>query len=157
MKYSSFLESLRHPFNSLLTRITWVIRQQKGKTTLDFNEARDDEVALASAGPYASHWHLPPDRQPCQHLITQFFTDWMLFLMPNQQCQSMKGNFCKVWGFENIQCIYRMHQKLTPCLWSYSSSMGIVVLWSLFIMKNVHRESKKGATLTMAITLSIPW
>jgi len=39
-------------------------RQQhrKGKTILDFTEARDDEVAVASAGPYANHLHLTPDR-----------------------------------------------------------------------------------------------
>jgi len=29
---------------------------------------------------------------PCQQLITQFFTGQMLFLMPNQQCQSTEGN-----------------------------------------------------------------
>ena len=35
----------------------WVSRHQKGKTILNFNEARN-EVALASAGPYANHLHL---------------------------------------------------------------------------------------------------
>jgi len=29
---------------------------------VDFNEARDDEVAVASGGPYASHLHLAIDR-----------------------------------------------------------------------------------------------
>jgi len=29
---------------------------------LDFNEARDDGVAVASAGPYATHLHLTPER-----------------------------------------------------------------------------------------------
>ena len=47
-------------------------------------------MALASAGPYAS-LHLAPDRQPRQHLTTQFFTDRMPFLPPNQQCQSTEG------------------------------------------------------------------
>jgi len=28
---------------------------------VDFNEATDDEVAVASAEPYASHFHLVPD------------------------------------------------------------------------------------------------
>jgi len=37
-------------------------QHQKGKTKLDFNEARDDGVAVASAGPYANHLHLAPDR-----------------------------------------------------------------------------------------------
>jgi len=31
------------------------------KTNLDFNEARDNGVAVASAGPYAYHLHLAPD------------------------------------------------------------------------------------------------
>jgi len=52
---------------------------------LDFNEATDDGVAIASDGPYANHLHLAPDRLPCQHHITQFFTRWMLFLTPSQQ------------------------------------------------------------------------
>ena len=43
-------------------RTTWVSRYQKGRTILDFNEARDDGVAAASAGPYANHLHLAPDR-----------------------------------------------------------------------------------------------
>ena len=28
----------------------------------DFNEARDDRMAVASAGPHANHLHLDPDR-----------------------------------------------------------------------------------------------
>jgi len=31
---------------------------------------------------------LQTDNDASTHLITQFFTDQMLFLMPNQQCQS---------------------------------------------------------------------
>ena len=41
---------------------TWVSRHQKDQTILDFNKARDDRVAVASAGPYANHLHLTPDR-----------------------------------------------------------------------------------------------
>ena len=48
------------PFNGLFSRTTWVSRYQKGKTNLDFTEARE-RVAVASAGPYAS-LHLAPDR-----------------------------------------------------------------------------------------------
>jgi len=77
-----------HPFNSLFSRKTWVSRHQKGKTIQDFSQARDDGVAVASAGPYANHLHFAPDRQPHQHLITQFFMGRMLLLMPNQQLQS---------------------------------------------------------------------
>jgi len=34
----------------------------KGKTILDFNEARDDGISVASARPYANHLHLALDR-----------------------------------------------------------------------------------------------
>ena len=43
-------------------RTAWVIRHQKGSTSLGFTEARDDRVAVASAGPYANHFHLAADR-----------------------------------------------------------------------------------------------
>jgi len=34
------------------------------------------------------HMHLALDRQPRQHLITQYFPGQMLFLTPNRQYQS---------------------------------------------------------------------
>jgi len=46
-------------------------------------------VAVASAGPYAS-LQLDPDRKPCQHPATQFFTGRMPFLPPNQQHQHQR-------------------------------------------------------------------
>jgi len=52
----------QHAFYSLFSRTTWVSQYQKGKTILDFNEARDNGVALVSAGPYASHLHFIPGR-----------------------------------------------------------------------------------------------
>ena len=47
--------------------------------------------AMALAGPYANNLDLAPDRQPQKHLITQFFTGWMLFLTENQRCESTEG------------------------------------------------------------------
>jgi len=38
---------------------------------LDFNEARDDWMAVASAEQYTNHLHSTPDVCPRQHLITQ--------------------------------------------------------------------------------------
>jgi len=52
---------LQHLFNGLFSRTTWVSRHPKGKI-LDFIGARDDGVAVASAGPYANHLLLAPDR-----------------------------------------------------------------------------------------------
>jgi len=47
---------------AFFSRTTWVSRHQKGQTNLDFNEARDDGVAVASVGPYTTHLHLTSDR-----------------------------------------------------------------------------------------------
>jgi len=44
-----------HPFNGPVSGTTQVSRYQKGKTNLDFTEAR------ASAGPYAN-LHIAPDK-----------------------------------------------------------------------------------------------
>jgi len=48
--------------------------------------------AVASAGPYANSLHLAPDKITTtpHHSI---FTDWTLFLTPNQQCQSTEGKY----------------------------------------------------------------
>jgi len=63
-------------------------RYQKGKTNLDFTEARDSE------------WNLLDHMQVCTSLQTdnhastpplQFFTGLMPFLPPNQQHQSIEG------------------------------------------------------------------
>jgi len=65
---------------------------------LDFNEARDNGEAVASAALYADRWYFPQGRLLCLHLITQFFTGWMLFLMHNQQCQSIDGKSTEGYG-----------------------------------------------------------
>jgi len=57
-----FTISDRRLFNGLFTRTTWVSRHQKGYTNQDYNEARDDGMAVASSGPYANHLYLTPDR-----------------------------------------------------------------------------------------------
>jgi len=64
-----------------------VSRYQKGKTNLDFTEARDSEWRGIS-------WVIcksAPHRYPRQHPTTQFFTGRMPFLLPNQQRQSTEG------------------------------------------------------------------
>jgi len=76
-----------HPFNGPLSRTTWVSRYQKGKTNLDFTEARDSEW----------QWHQLGHVQVCTSLQTDkyastihhsIFTDRTPLLSPNQQRQS---------------------------------------------------------------------
>ena len=49
-----------HPFNDHFSRITWVSQYQKGKTNLDFTEARDSEW----------QWHQLGHMQVCTSLQT---------------------------------------------------------------------------------------
>jgi len=57
---------------------------------VDFNEARDDGVAVASARPLCKSF-APRSRQIThQHLITQ--GGWSSSLPDNQQCQSTECN-----------------------------------------------------------------
>jgi len=89
-------------FNGPLSRTTWVRRYQKGKTNLDFTEARDSKW----------QWHQLGHMQVCTLLQTDnhastsplsFFTGRMPFLPPNQQRQSTEGHHicCKQQNLEN--------------------------------------------------------
>ena len=80
-----------HTFNGPFSGTTQVSRYQKGKTNLDFTEARDSEW----------QWHQLGHMQVCILLQTDnhtstpplcFFTGRMPFLPPNQQRQSTEGN-----------------------------------------------------------------
>ena len=82
-------ETHTHPFNGPFSRTIRVSRYQKGKTNLDFTEARDSEW----------QWHQLGHMQVCllqtdNHASTptlSIFTRRMPFLPPNQQRQSTEG------------------------------------------------------------------
>ena len=85
-------------------------RYQKGKTNLDFTEARDSEWQWHQLG----HMQVCTSLQPTLAPTTQFFTGRMPFLQPNQQRQSTEGTW-------RIRLIYRdgttyklTHQGPTP-------------------------------------------
>jgi len=89
-----------HPFDDLFSRTTWVSNYQKGKTSLDINEARDDGFWDGSG----ISWTICKQSAPCSrqtitptshHSHHSIFTGWMLFLMPKQQCQSTEGKSTK--------------------------------------------------------------
>jgi len=86
----SFLEHTHthtHPFNSPFSGTTGVSQYQKGKTNLDFTEARDSEWQWHQLG----HMQVCISIQTDNHTSTQFFTGRMPFLPPNQQHQSTEG------------------------------------------------------------------
>ena len=79
------------PFNGPLSGTIQASRYQKGKTNLDFTEARDSEW----------QWHQLGHMQVCNLLqtdnhastrTTPYFTGRMPFLLPNQQRQRTEGN-----------------------------------------------------------------
>jgi len=47
-------------------------------------------MAVASAGPYANHLQLAPDKQPHQQLITQFFTAGCSSSCPTNSVKALK-------------------------------------------------------------------
>ena len=97
-----------HPFNGPFSRTTWVSRCQKGKTSLDWNEAKmtgfGDDSGIS--------WTICKQFAPSPRQITtstphhSIFAGQMLFLTPNQQCQSTEGKFLK------IHTVYNKWQKV---------------------------------------------
>ena len=108
-----------HPFNGPLSGTTRVSRYQKGKTNLDFTEARDSEW----------QWHQLGNMQVCTSLqrdnhagtpLLIFFTGRMPFLPPNQQCQSTESIY-----IEGISVYYikrKTETKIAPAMTSAAES-----------------------------------
>jgi len=68
-----------------------VSRYQKGKTNLDFTEARGSDWQWHQLGHMQVCISLQTDNHPSTPPL-KFFTGGMHFLLPNQQRQSTKGN-----------------------------------------------------------------
>jgi len=84
---------------------------QKGKTSLDLNEATDDVVSVCSG----ISWTISKQSAPLSRQITMptphhsIFTGRMLFLMPRQQCQSTEGCLMLVVVTITIATCYLQH------------------------------------------------
>ena len=79
------------PFNGCFSETTWVSRYQKGKTNMDFSEARDSKWQWHQLG----HMQVCTSLQRDNHTSTPplgFFTGRVPFLPPNQQHQTTEGN-----------------------------------------------------------------
>jgi len=88
-------EQNTHPFNGLLSRTTWVSWYQKGKSSLDLNEARD-------VGIFGWQWNklghmqtictsLQTDNHINTYTLSLNFYRRMLIPTHNRQCQSTEG------------------------------------------------------------------
>jgi len=90
-----------HPFKGAFSGTTRVGRYQKGKTNLDFTEARDSEWQWHQLG----HMQICTSLQADNHASTpplSFFTGRMPFLPPNQQHQSTEGTDYKQQNTRNF-------------------------------------------------------
>jgi len=80
-----------HPFNGPLSGTTQVSQYQKGKTNLDFTEARDSGGSGISWAIMQVCTSLQTDNHTSTPPLLCFFTGRMPFLPPNQQRQSTEG------------------------------------------------------------------
>jgi len=89
---------LLHPFNSLFSMPMWVSWYQKGKTSLDLNEVRDDGIL-------GWQWHQLDHMQTIctllktdNHINASSLNFYMIyaFLTPNQECQSTEGKYISI-------------------------------------------------------------
>jgi len=69
-----------------------VSQYQKGKTNVDFTEARDSEWQWHQLGHMQLCTSLQTDKKTPQQPTTQLFTGRMPFLLPNQQRQNTERN-----------------------------------------------------------------
>ena len=115
----------RHPFNGLFSRTFWVGRHQKVKPFWILMKQKDDRMQMALSRPYANHLHRALERQPCQH---RFFTGRMLFLMPNQQCQSTEADKKEIFSRALSYCDFLRYLLSWPRLASSITSITLSVL-----------------------------
>ena len=93
-------EQQQRPFNGPLSGTTQVSLYLKGKTNLDFTEARDSEWQWYQLG----HMQVCTSLQTGNHTSTHhsFFAGWMPFLPASDQCQSTEGTTTRLKC--NISC-----------------------------------------------------
>jgi len=75
---------LLHLLNSLFSRTTWVSQYQKGKTSLDLNEARDDAVWGCSGISWTICKHCT-SLQTDNHINTSSFNFYRPYALPDAQ------------------------------------------------------------------------
>jgi len=114
-----------HPFNGPLSGTTWVSRYQKGKTNLDFSEARDSEW----------QWHQLGHMQVCISLKTNnytstpplsFFTGGCPSCHPTDCVKALKAKTesCKIKLLMFVPCV--LYSRLVRFLWRTHSK---IVFW----------------------------
>jgi len=103
----------RHVFNGLFSMTTWVSWHQRGEIDLDFNEARDDRVAVASAGSYGKS--CAPHSKDHNHASTS----WLNFLQVG--CSS----WCQTNSIQALKAI-NTHMSRATKSWNESEVLSLL-------------------------------
>jgi len=90
MQFHYELVLLLHPFNDLFSKTTWVSRYQKGKTSLDLNQARDDGVLGCSGVSWTICKQSAP-RSRHNHTNTSSLIFYRLDALPDAEPTSVKA------------------------------------------------------------------
>ena len=107
-KHGNLNKNKKHWFDGLFSKTTWVSQYQKGKSTLDFNEARDD-------GSLGWLWHQPDHMQTMcillwidNHAGTSLLDIYMPDTLPDAQKTMSKHwrLYYKIWTLKK----YYLHQ-----------------------------------------------
>ena len=109
-----------HTFNGPLSRTTWVSRYQKGKTNLDFTEARDSEW----------QWHQLGHIQVCTLFQTDNHTSTppLNFYRPDAlpAAQPTASEHWRPWPFPTLKYKYIFQIKYTETILSNSTQCTMV-------------------------------
>ena len=135
---TSHTQTHTHPFNGPLSRTTRVGRYQKGKTNLDFTEARDSEW----------EWHQLDQSAPHSRQITTpapHRSGRMPFLPPNQQRQSTEDNL-RYLGRKQTATAVQQLWLLTYCCFLSRFSVPKIT--------NVIQNRKNGRFLGQRVSVS---
>ena len=105
-----------HTFDGPFSGTIQVSRYQKGKTNLDFTEARDSEWQWHQLGHMQVCTSLQTDNHASgQHPTTQFFAGQLPFLSPNLQCQWYAvgqilyyAQLCSLIIETSVNCVHRV-------------------------------------------------
>jgi len=113
-----------HPFNGSFSGTTWVSRYQKGKTNLDFTEARDSEW----------QWHQLGYMQVCTSLQTDNHASTPPLSFLQAECPSCRPtNSVKALNVQNLLKLvtfWRDIQRIKR--WTFFVTRCIYVCWNRF-------------------------
>ena len=147
-----------HPFNGLFSRTSWVSRYQKGKTSLDLNEARDDGVL-------GRQWHQLDHMQTiCTSLQTDNHTNTssLNFYRPNALPDTQR-TVLKHWSTLHIRAskskqamaihspAFSEHRHFTCCMKMMKQQRKCILcsLYEMFSCLGPNRSSKCGTGLSL--------